>query len=197
MKDDEALLRKLAEGDDAALEALLTSHMPQLHGFVRLHAGPSIKSHEETVDLVQSVCREVLHHKERFAHPSENGFKRWLYRTAMRKIANRAQYWSAGKREGARFHEQHPTEHDVLSAYGTICSPSQGLAAAEEVRRIESAFDQLSETQRQVISLHRIAGLSHTAIAQELGKTPGAVRTILSRALARLSELLDESEPAD
>ena len=65
------------------------------------------------------------------------------------------------------------------------------------MRRIESAFDQLSETQRQVISLHRIAGLSHPAIAQELGKTPGAVRTILSRALARLSELLDESEPAD
>jgi DNA-directed RNA polymerase specialized sigma24 family protein len=43
-----------------------------------------------------------------------------------------------------------------------------------------------------VISLARIVGLSHAEIAKEMGRSEGAVRTLLSRALARLATLLDE-----
>ena len=39
----------------------------------------------------------------------------------------------------------------------------------------------------------RILGRSHAEIAVEMGKSEGAVRTLLSRALVRLSALLDET----
>jgi len=72
---------------------------------------------EETVDLVQSVCREVLQHRERFAHPEERGFQRWLYRTALRKIAHRAEYWRAAKRDAPAARLDAPSL-DQLAACG-------------------------------------------------------------------------------
>ena len=52
--------------------------------------------------LVQSVCRKVIEHIDRFEHRSEAGFKQWLYRTAERKIIDRYRYYTADKREAAR-----------------------------------------------------------------------------------------------
>ena len=192
--DDPELLDRLAEGDDAALEALLAQHLPALHGFVRLHAGPSLKSHEETIDLVQSVCREILERKDRFVAPKENGFKRWLYKTAIRKIGHRAEYWRAGKRDAARETTGGGSlsTDELLECYGSICTPSQDAAAREQVTRIETAFDQLPDHYREVVVLNKIAGMRHAEIAAELGKSEVAVRTILSRALAKLADLLDE-----
>ena len=192
MTDEGELARRLAAGDDEALESLLTSHLPALHGFVRLHTGPALRDREETVDLVQSVCREVLQHKQRFTHAGERGFKRWLYRTALRKIANRAEYWRASKRDAARAPQGALSADELAACYDSIATPSREVAALELVGRIEGAFDRLPAAQREVVVMSRIAGLKHAEIAQELGKTEVAVRTQLSRGLARLAELLDE-----
>ncbi|QDU69972.1 RNA polymerase sigma factor [Engelhardtia mirabilis] len=191
MNDDPELLRRLADGDDQALEALLIQHMPALHGFVRLRAGRQVRSREETIDLVQSVCREILVHRERFEHPTENGFKRWLYATALRKIGHRAEHWRAAKRDAARDLPD-PDDKALLGAYASVCTPSRAAVAREEVARIEAAFDQLPDHYREVLVLRRIAGLDYADIAAELGKTEVNVRTILSRAMARLAEVLGE-----
>jgi RNA polymerase sigma factor (sigma-70 family) len=63
--------------------------------------------------------------------------------------------------------------------------------AREELERIEAAFGQLSEDQQQVILLSRIVGLPHSAVAEELGRTPAATRSLLSRGLSRLAVLLE------
>ncbi len=192
MNDDSELIRRLAAGDEAALETLLVQHMPALHGFVRLRAGASIKSHEETVDIVQSVCREILTHKERFQHPSENGFRRWLYATALRKIAHRAERWRADKRDAQREFGSELSGADLAAAYGSVCTPSRAASAREQIARVEAAFEQLPAHYREVVVLRRIAGLQYSVIAEELGKSEVAVRTILSRAMAKLAELLDD-----
>ena len=66
-------------------------------------------------------------------------------------------------------------------------------ASRWEVRRIEAAFDSLSEEQRDVLSLRRFVGLSHAEIGDQLGKSEGAIRMIQHRALARLSSFTEES----
>ena len=40
-----------------------------------------LRAMESTSDIVQSVCREILQHKDRFQYPGEDGFRRWLYTT--------------------------------------------------------------------------------------------------------------------
>jgi RNA polymerase sigma-70 factor (ECF subfamily) len=193
MASETELLRRLAGGDESALEELLDEHLPGLRGFVRLHVGAELRAREETTDLVQSVCREILLHRERFRYPGENGFKRWLYATALRKIRNRADYWRAEKRAGE--HEVHLDASDgegqLLACYRAFRTPSAEIAGREEIARIEATFDRLSSDHREVITLSKIAGLPRAEVAAQMGRSEDAVSMLLYRALGRLAELLD------
>ena len=195
MTSEDELLDRMESGDEAALEELLGEHLPGLRGFVRLHAGRALRAREESSDLVQSVCREILEHRERFKYPGKDGFRRWLYTTAMRKISNRAEYWRARKREAARevqrLQDSSSDGADLIACYRTFCTPSGEYAAAEEVSRIELAFDQLPDHYREVILLTKIAGLTQAEVAAQTGRTEGAVSMLLFRALAKLADLLD------
>ena len=191
--EDEVLLQRLQDGDEAAVDELLNAHLPDLRTFVRLRTGPFLRSHESTSDLVQSVCREILTQRERFQYPGSEGFRRWLYTTVMRKIGKRADYYRAQRRDVQR-NVQLPDDAGaggLLDAYRRFCSPSAEMQATEEVERIEAAFDELPEDYREVVTLARIARLSHKEIAERMGRTEGSVRMLLYRALERLSELLE------
>jgi RNA polymerase sigma factor (sigma-70 family) len=174
------------------VEDLLEEHLPALRSFVRLRLGRELRALESSSDLVQSVCREILQHRERFRHGSEEGFRRWLYTSALRKLSNRAAYHRAAKRDGgARVpledDSQSPGSDDLLACYGSLCTPSGALSRREEVERIEAAFDALEEGERELIALARIARVPQAEIAQELGISPRAVSMRLYRALERLS----------
>jgi RNA polymerase sigma-70 factor (ECF subfamily) len=199
--DRSATLIRLAQrGDRRALETLLERHLPAVRGYVRLNCGRLLRTKESSTDLVQSVCREILQHMGRFRHASEEGFRQWLYVTAMRKIRNRYQYYRAGKRDAAlEIALESPessgdsgAEGGLLGAYASFCTPSSEAVAREEIERIEKAFDELSDDEREVILLARVVCLTRAAIAKRLDLSEGAVRTRLSRALARLAERLDD-----
>jgi RNA polymerase sigma-70 factor (subfamily 1) len=193
----EALNQAAAAGDRAALDELIEHYLPQLQAFVRLRAGAAARARESSADLVQSVCRELLEHGERFQHASESAFRQWLFTTALRKILHRHDFHRAQKRDVRRDVPLEAGRADVarlLECYHTFSSPSGHLAGAEEFQRIEAAFDQLSEGEREVVTLARIVGLSRAEIGARTGKSEASVRSTLYRALGKLSALLDEED---
>lgn len=191
--DPRELTERAAAGDGTALRELLGRYLPQVRAFVRLRTGPELRAHEACSDIVQSVCREVLEHGDRFQHPSEEAFERWLYTTVLRKVQNRRRFWIAAKREAGRVADaEGEGDPELLASYGSFATPSQHAMASEEVARIEAAFDRMPADYRQVITLAHIAGLSRAEIAAEMGRTEGAVRVLLHRALAKAAEILDE-----
>lgn len=176
------------------VERLLAEHATELHAFVRLRSGEMLRSMESTADLVQSVCREILQHRERFQHPDRDGFRQWLYTMASRKIANRVEHYRALKRDARR---NVPLEDDeqmgeVLACYRSFCTPTGALRTREEVSRIERAFEELPEHYREVITLSRIAKLPPAQVAERMQRTEASTRMLLFRALAKLAELLEE-----
>lgn len=191
----EELSRAAAEGDRGALEALLELHGTELHAFVRLRFGALVSRRESSHDLVQSVCREVLENADRFRHAEDNGFRRWLFTTALRKINDRRSYYLAGKRDVLR---EVPAKaggdsaEDLMQHYRTFSTPSRAASDREEVARIETAFECLTDEQREVLTLAHLAGLSRAEIAEQLGKSEGAIRVTLHRALAKLSSKLSD-----
>ncbi len=188
--DSAAEFALFARGDEAALERLIAAHLPGLRAFVRVRLGPALRAKESGSDVVQSVCREVLEHMDRFQHPGEGAFRAWLYTTAMRKISNRAEYFTAAKRDVAR--EVHDSQ--VLGAYQAMPTPSQFAMGREALERIESSLDALSEDQREVVLLTRIVGLSRAEVAERMERTEASVRSLLTRALAELSDRLVDPE---
>jgi len=93
--------------------------------------------------------------------------------------------------------DNNPDRDGWAGMYASIASPSQVAMSNEAANRMESAFDQLDDAQREVILLARIARLSHAEIAQSMGRTEQATRSLLSRALARLAGLLDRESSDD
>ncbi len=196
MTDDTLVLaRRAAAGDEQALATLLSHHLPAVRAFVRAHMGPQLRAHESSSDLVQSVCRELLTHQERFQYPGEQQFLAWLYTTARRKISNRVRDLGRDKRD-ARREIGGLTESamaELGAAYARVSSPSGRVLRAEEIARLEAAIDQLPEEQREVVTLAHIAGLSRAEIGAQMGKTEEAVRALLHRAKARLAILLEDA----
>ncbi len=176
-------------GDPKAIERLLEHYLDRLRAFVRLRTGERIREYESTSDLVQSVCRQVLETAPEFEFRGEPEFRAWLFTAASNKIRERARALGAKKRDRDR--EVHGDD-GVLEAYGAILpTPSQIAIGHEQRERLERAFDQLTPQNREVLTLSRIAQLPAKEIAAHQGRSEGAVRNAIARALAQLSGLLD------
>jgi RNA polymerase sigma-70 factor (ECF subfamily) len=189
-RSSSTLLAAAVGGDRVALGTLLDRHVPSLRAYIRLRMGPPLRAHEASSDLVQSVCREILEQADRFRHGGEVGFRRWLFKTAHRKIADRAAYYKSVRRAGTSHLD---SEAALAGQYRSLCTPSRDASAREVLRRVEAAFDELSDEQREVILGVRMLGLSHRQLGERLHKSEGAVRVLLCRAMARLTELVGDS----
>lgn len=186
--DTESLVSEASQGSLPAVEELLARNLPALRAFLRLRAGPAVRAHEQSGDLVQSVCREVLENLSGFRYGGEAGFRNWLFTAALRKLDDRGRHWQAGKRDAAR---DVRCDEELLEGYRQMTSPSEHAIAREQAGRLEAAFDALDEDDRELITLARLVGLSHAEIAAQRGCSEGAARVALHRALARLARRLD------
>lgn len=160
---------------------------------MRLRAGPMLRSRESVSDLAQSVCREILTDAGRFREDGgADGFRKWLFSTAIRKLSDRQAFWQAHKRDHRRLQRDDAASTGVSEQYRTFLTPSRVASIREDALRVEAAFDRLPDHYREVITLVRFGGLSHSEVAEMIGSNPTACRALLHRALARLAEELDE-----
>jgi RNA polymerase sigma-70 factor (ECF subfamily) len=68
--------------------------------------------------------------------------------------------------------------------------PEDNAAAAEEADALRQAVARLPEDYRRVITLRHEEGLSFHDVAQRMGRSPEAARTLWFRAVARLRQEL-------
>jgi RNA polymerase sigma-70 factor (subfamily 1) len=187
------VIASASRGDAAALASLLERYLPRLRAFVRLRMGAQLRARESASDITQSACREVLAHLDRYRHQGEANFRHWLFTTALRKISDRLDYYRAEKRDVNRQEALPDASRDqqLTALYADLLTPSADLEMRERIAHLEAAFDSLPEEYREVITLARIVGLPHDAIASAMNRSVAASRMLLSRALARLAIELD------
>ncbi len=194
--DDDPTARALS-GDPEARNALLERHLGSLRSYIRVRLGNHLREKETSQDLAQSVCRQVLQGFDDFDYRGEQSFRQWLLIQAENKIRDRQRFWHRGKRdrdrEEAQVEGQAPAGGLEMSAapLHDLCTPSRHVAGREELQLLEDAYARLPDDFRTVIHLARIKGLSHREIAERMGRSILATRTLLSRALARLASELE------
>ena len=171
---------------DLPLDRLLERHLPDLRAYLRRRARGLLAARESASDLAQSVCREVIEHVDRFEHGedgAEQSFRAWLYRTAERKLVSRYRYYTATKRDDGP-----AAAAGAAGALGPLPhTPSQQVAAREELAAAEAALARLEAPYREAILLSRVEGLSHAEIARRMGRSEGAVRNLVYRGLAQVA----------
>ena len=184
---DPALYAQARTGDAAALERLLEQYLPQLHAFVRLRLHGVLRARESSMDVVQSVCRELLS-AGRFQFHGEDRFRAWLFTAALNKLRDKHRFHHYDKRDIAR-EDALDADRDLREA-ASYLTPSVAAIGNEAARALQDSLDALSDEHREVVTLARVVCLPHKVIAEVMDRTEPAVRQLLARALVRLSEEL-------
>ncbi len=194
-REHEQTYERMRAGDADALEDLLRMYLPRLRAFVRARMSANLRARESSSDLVQSVCRRLVAGWDGLQFDGETQFRGWLFTAAANEIREKHRYHRALKRDAereVRLEAGSTSPDPMLSiAYGEAFTPSRAAATDEFVRKLEASIDGLSDEHREVIMLTRIAGLPHEEVATRMGRTVGAVRQLLSRALLKLSFALE------
>lgn len=177
------LASRAARGDTRAVATLLTRHAGGLVPYLERRAGRLLLDREAPEDLAQSICREVLERGTGYAFGDETAFRRWLYATALRKIRDRYRFHRRGKRD---VRQEDGNAATVAEAF----TPSRDAAGREEVDRVLVALEALPPRDREIVRLARIERLPHDEIARRLGVTESHSRTLLARAVLRLTRML-------
>ena len=187
MPDDLASSASRDGAPEVDLDEVVSRYLPRLHAYVRLHMGGALRAKEQSLDVVQSICREVLEERGRFEYQGEGQLVSWLLTAATNKLRERARFHGRQKRDSDR--EQVADQVDT-SVYASLVTPSQDVVRAERIEALEQALKRLPDDYREVIVLARIVGLSHAEISERMGKEGSATRNLLGRALTRLAEEL-------
>lgn len=171
------------------LDALIERHLSVLRYYVRLRAGPLLRSKEPVSDIVQSALREIVEEATRFTYTGEAAFRRWIHRVATNKIISKNRYHLAARRNAAREESLASRVWDVAQGGESSPdhSPSRHAVHVEDLARLQAAFDELDEEDRQILSMRRIFDISTSVIAEELGLAESTVRWRLATIMAKLS----------
>ncbi|MBL8726902.1 MAG: sigma-70 family RNA polymerase sigma factor [Planctomycetes bacterium] len=185
MSDDESrLYDRATEGDQDALDRLLQRYLPQLHAFVHARLGAELRARESSLDVVQSVCRELLSARAQFDFQGEDRFRGWLFTAALNKVRERHRRLHADKRDVAR-----EVDADAATSFAVIAhllTPSQDAIGNETTAALRASLAALSEEHREVITLARLVELPHRIIAEIMSRSEEATRQLLARAMVQL-----------
>jgi RNA polymerase sigma-70 factor (ECF subfamily) len=169
--DDARLVRRLDEGDTDALRMLYDRYGGIVFGMTYRLLGDRQAAEECTQDVFVSVWRTA-----RSYEPERARVSTWLLTIARNRAID------ATRRRAARPVDPHE------EVWATERSPDTAdlVSEADEATRVAAAMAELSEPQREALSLAYFDGLSHTEIAERLGLPVGTVKGRIRLALDRL-----------
>jgi len=191
----EATLARFKSGDPEAFAKYLMANQGKLLAFIHKRMSPRLRQKVEAEDILQEVCSSAL--KSLGKCELDGDPMGWLYELAERRIRDahrfhfESQKRAAGQEVGmgAAENSRGKFEDRLVSS---ITSPSMKVAKNREEQHLAAAIDRLGETQREAIRLKYIEKLPSKEIAQRLGKSDGAVRVMLARAMEELKKMMQE-----
>ena len=191
-----ALIESARNGDAAALNELFARHHGLMVAFARRKIGPRLRQKEDADDLAQTTFREATRDFSQYEYRGESSLLAWLVQILQNKIRDKAEYYSATKRDVSR----ERTVEDQLSDAEDVhrydppsaeLSVTQSVAREEEFRILRETLEELSSDHRKAITLVFFQGLSLREAGQQMGgRTEDAVRMLLRRAEGRLHGLI-------
>jgi len=187
-------------GDESALEQLCRVYGERVRRIIRFRMGKELRSNLESMDLVQDAFISALRSLESFTYTNEGDFLRWLSKIAENRLRDNFDKLHANKRDIRRevplVSDRGDAQESFVRILGPVDSttPSLIMSKREQLDKLEKAVDTLRPEYREVVVLAKIEGLSYKEVGDRLGKSPDAVRMLLSRAMAALSQSFEKTE---
>lgn len=185
-------------GDQSALDRLCKVYNERVLRIVRIHMGSELRTKLQSMDLVQDAFISAIRGLDNFTYKNEGDFLRWVSKITENRLRDNIDNLHADKRDIRKEiplnNNSSTTQDTFVGISGPVdkATPSLIMSKKEDLNRLEKAMDKLKPEYREVITLTKIEGLSYKEAAEKMGKGPDAVRMLLSRAIAALTQSFEE-----
>lgn len=195
--NDAQLVAQVRAKDAAALGEFIELRRPQLAAFIERELGAALRRKVEPEDVFQEACAEAVRALPAAELAERDPFS-WLCQLAERKIIDlHRRHFGAQKRNAARevsldspgSDTETPGLIHLLAV--TLTTPSQAFSRGIREARLAAAVQGLPAEQGEALRLRYVENLPSKQIAQRLGKSDAAVRVMLTRALKKLQQTLE------
>ncbi len=172
------LAQRASKHDQAAFAELYNAYVEKIYKYIYYKVGHATDA-EDLCEQVFLKAWEAIGRYTWCGYP----FSSWLYRLAHNLVVDHY-----------RTRREYVPLHEVLAAGGEPEDPQDALMQTLDAAELKDAIFQLTEDQRQVISLKFIEGYENAEIAQMLNKKEGAIRALQYRALRSLLGIMEAQE---
>ncbi|MFE9084161.1 RNA polymerase sigma factor [Brevundimonas sp. NPDC003935] len=175
---DEELVRRVGQGDPAAIQAMVARKLPRMLTLAQRMLGDAA----EAEDVAQEAMLRAWRQAPRWT-PGQAKFDTWLHRVGLNLCYDRLRR----RREIAT--DTPPDRPDDGPA------PDRGLLALETGARVEAALAKLPERQREAIVLCHYQEMGNIEAAGLMNVSVEALESLLSRGRRALRTALADMAP--
>ncbi|WP_082479633.1 MULTISPECIES: sigma-70 family RNA polymerase sigma factor [unclassified Agreia] len=171
----ESLLLRVADGDQRSFAELYDRIAPRVLGLIKR----LLIDHAQSEEVAQEVFLEIWRTATRF-DPQRGAALSWVLTMAHRRAVDRVRA------------SQSSHDRDIKIGIRDVDREYDQVAESVEIRieheRVKRAMTQLTELQREAISLAYYGGYSHSEVAKILAIPIGTVKTRLRDGMIRLRD---------
>ncbi len=160
---------------DRAFSELYRTHLRDVYSYAYYRVG----NHHDAEDLTEQAFLQAYRHFER-ARRESNGrpLRPWLIRIAHNLAAN--YHRDRARRPEANLEAVEPPSHP----HGT----ERVVEGREELREVIEHLDDLPDDRREALIMRFALGMDNREIARALGRSDGATKVLIHRAIKQLEE---------
>jgi RNA polymerase sigma-70 factor (ECF subfamily) len=185
---DVRLMLEVRDDNAAAFEELMLRYQNRVLTVLENLVG----RRDQAEDLAQEVFLRVFRARKRYVPGSK--FSTWLFTIVNNVASNARRTLSRRKEVNLDTETTGPQGKQSIAQLAQAASgqmPTRVLDKAEARDMVLAALSSLNERQRMAVLLCKFEGMSYTDIAEAMGMSPKAIKSLLSRARVNLREVLE------
>ena len=175
---DEELVRRVGQGDPAAIQAMVTRKLPRMLALAQRMLGDAAEAEDVAQDAMLRAWKQAPRWK-----PGQAKFDTWLHRVGLNLCYDRL------RRRRETSMATPPDRPDPGAA------PDRGLLAADVGTRVDAALARLPDRQREAIVLCHYQELTNIEAAALMAISVDALESLLSRGRRALRQALADIRP--
>jgi len=162
---------------DRDFEEVYRTHLRDVYSYAYYRVG----NHHDAEDLTEQAFLQAYRHFERARRESDGRpLRPWLIRIAHNLASN--YHRDRARRPEAALDAVEPPSHPHAT--------ERVVEGREELREVIGRLQELPDDRREALIMRFALGMSNREIARALGRTDGATKVLIHRAIKQLEELM-------